>query len=1026
MKQSGKLLRLLTVMAVSLVLMLMAACGEPKKPDDVDPPVPPDDTVKVSTITFTSTSSDTELTGTGSKADPYVVKVPYTQYVYVYYSVAPNDAQDKTINIKYSADSTYGTQTDSSDNIGVDNTGILNVRSKSGSESGGAYYFSVNSTDGGASAYAKVEVTEFSPIEELSLQTANSLQAAEDENAAWDYEFSTMAGTNLNIGRGQNTTAKQNWQTNIGPEKLDDVAGSVRYYYDLYDVSFVTNEATNSALLVSYYSDSALTQEIAAEDSVVRFNAAQPDGKNVKLGIDVGSIAGTSYIKIASVTNPEVFKVVKVTAEGSFQTGIFQSDWDSMPAVDVTGDSWDFDKDFGENSPAYNRARLGTMRYTIINSNDSNNNKVFYMGNASKPYGFSVENYPNSAAQVNSLGEVVWTKVNVPATATFFRINIGTNDRLALSARVLLVDPTGELSDHSLLSWTDLVQDDSKRNYGFTDANRMVIPEEWKGRTAAIVIEAVMTANTNTELQVKGLWIDTLTAVESVRFGTETVDRGQTATFTQKAEVLPSNATNKSLIYSVTPADSGVTVDNNGNVTIDANATVGAYTITAVAVSNDTKSDSYTLNVSEYRPVKSIMLDRTQLNGTYHAGLKATSGNGQTVYFTDGAIRLKATVSAEGGQEPSNSAVVWTIVSGAEVIGLNNGLVTFLSAGTALVRATSHDNPELYAECTVIVTEYSAASNVEEGVYINTTEAESKSVSDLTAWNNSGAYAEWTQRIVGGNHTANKIIEDGSWIRAEAHTNGTDSVFAGDNKKTPSVVVWNKVSVPTDAQVFAIDVAAHNDANQYFRFNYRIRVMELNADGTVNMANAFVTVTDWTSVAKAKASGSQTAYTLTADMSAYQGKTLLVLIEGVNAWRDDAKPSGNVNGNGWMWIRNLRFGGEEITASNWAMDWGSALGGGVYSDADNTITIAADGEAILPAFNFDNYVLKGLFRSLVTIGSGNVPTVDATGMSASVATYDSGSRTITAVASGETAIRLVYKSLSDGSDYAFTIKIIVT
>ena len=79
------------------------------------------------------------------------------------------------------------------------------------------------------------------------------------------------------------------------------------------------------------------------------------------------------------------------------------------------------------------------------------------------------------------------------------------------------------------------------------------------------------------------------------------------------AGVIPADLTDAELTYVIAPADKGVTIDQNGEVTVDANATEGTYTVTISFVGDDNYNaaeEEVTVTVTDKMPVDVI------LNGT--------------------------------------------------------------------------------------------------------------------------------------------------------------------------------------------------------------------------------------------------------------------------------------------------------------------------------------------------------------------------------------------------------------------------
>lgn len=171
-------------------------------------------------------------------------------------------------------------------------------------------------------------------------------------------------------------------------------------------------------------------------------------------------------------------------------------------------------------------------------------------------------------------------------------------------------------------------------------------------------------------------------AVESVAINegeTVTMFKGETKQLT--CTVNPPNASEKTVVWSVTEGDDVVSVNaDTGEVTA---LGPGRATVTVTSRSDAAKSDSCTVTVRE--AVTAVRLDRNSLQ------LKLTE-DGKTATLT----------AAVEPQEATDRTVRWTAVPDG-IVSVENGTVTALKAGTATVRAESVSNPGVYDECEVTV-----------------------------------------------------------------------------------------------------------------------------------------------------------------------------------------------------------------------------------------------------------------------------------------------------------------------------------
>ena len=159
------------------------------------------------------------------------------------------------------------------------------------------------------------------------------------------------------------------------------------------------------------------------------------------------------------------------------------------------------------------------------------------------------------------------------------------------------------------------------------------------------------------------------------------------------ANVLPTNATDKSVVWSSSDADVA-TVDENGLVTA---VSIGTTVITTTSVNGLKAECEVTVAPT---PVESVTLS--------HAA--ATLNSGET-------LQLTATLLPEGATDKS---VAWSSSDAGVATVDEDGLITPVSVGTAVITATSANG--LTAKCSVTV-----APTIVESITLNHAEATLKS-----------------------------------------------------------------------------------------------------------------------------------------------------------------------------------------------------------------------------------------------------------------------------------------------------------
>jgi uncharacterized protein YjdB len=155
------------------------------------------------------------------------------------------------------------------------------------------------------------------------------------------------------------------------------------------------------------------------------------------------------------------------------------------------------------------------------------------------------------------------------------------------------------------------------------------------------------------------------------------------------ASVLPTNATNQTVSWSMTNGTGEATISSTGLVTAVANGTV-----TARATANDGSGVYGTMGITisnQSVPVTSI---------TISGGTAITTGGG-TLQLTASVLPANAT----------NKTVTWSITSGSAYATINasTGLLTAVDNGSVTIRATAADGSGVFGTTTVTISNQSIA-----------------------------------------------------------------------------------------------------------------------------------------------------------------------------------------------------------------------------------------------------------------------------------------------------------------------------
>ena len=189
--------------------------------------------------------------------------------------------------------------------------------------------------------------------------------------------------------------------------------------------------------------------------------------------------------------------------------------------------------------------------------------------------------------------------------------------------------------------------------------------------------------------------------VTGVSLNTSTLNLIEGGTGTLIATVLPDNATNKKVTWS-SNAPGVATVDSSGKVTAVA---PGTATITVTTEDgNKTATCAVTVTAATV-PVTGVTLSQTQ------ASLYCNR--------TPNTLALTARVAPDNA---TNNAVNWTSSDSAVATVDQNGVVTAVAPGTAVITATAADGRGASASCTVTVSSYLPPANPNYRITVEATQ----------------------------------------------------------------------------------------------------------------------------------------------------------------------------------------------------------------------------------------------------------------------------------------------------------------
>jgi uncharacterized protein YjdB len=161
-----------------------------------------------------------------------------------------------------------------------------------------------------------------------------------------------------------------------------------------------------------------------------------------------------------------------------------------------------------------------------------------------------------------------------------------------------------------------------------------------------------------------------------------TTDNG---TLQLNVTILPANATNQTVLWSIVNNTGQASIGTNGLVTAIANGTV-----TARATASDGSGIFGELTIA----ISNQFVAVTGITVTGYGGLT-------TIVIDDGTLQLLASVSPSHATDKS---VTWTLVSGSGHASINEtGILTARSNGKVMIRATAIDGSGTFGEVEIVI-----------------------------------------------------------------------------------------------------------------------------------------------------------------------------------------------------------------------------------------------------------------------------------------------------------------------------------
>ncbi|MCI6788785.1 MAG: hypothetical protein MR606_02920 [Mollicutes bacterium] len=542
----------------------------PDKPDP-NPPI-----VEVTKVTKVILSIDDE-SGEGSLEKPFNLKGAQGETLQIPFTVLPNNASNKTLRWEVGRIVNGAFKLDNETGVTVE-AAQSPAKIMLGAKTEGNVALKVSTTDeSNIVNYVNIVVESYIPVSDIAV---NGL--LKSESTEYDYIFKTAKGTNWDMSGSQLKRGEELLKGNVvgglqAPRNLT-------YWPTLYNFNIQVNplEASDPAFTVESNNENVFKLKTDGTYEIVN--------------------DGEALVTIKSHAQKDVETKVKVEVAKTLYDGILQSEYDKKEVSTLS--SWDLDSDHATDAQfkRYDDWNLVMMQANSRRGDEGidSNQKIFYMGEPTRPYGIDIENRvdSNSGVDATKASGMMWAKLQVPQKAKTFNIKLGsTGSKAQGEYRVLFVLEDG--TKH-ILTGTD-----NGGWKGFSGPNeestiKLELADSIKGKNGAMVLEhRVPTKDANAELSIKKLNFEGQVDPTGITISKNSGTHKPGDSFNLLAKVTPDNVTNGAIRYYVDPdsVNKGITIDNNGQVNISETTPEGNYSVWAESVANPEYKAQYLITV---------------------------------------------------------------------------------------------------------------------------------------------------------------------------------------------------------------------------------------------------------------------------------------------------------------------------------------------------------------------------------------------------------------------------------------------
>ena len=423
--------------------------------------------------------------------------------------------------------------------------------------------------------------------------------------------------------------------------------------------------------------------------------------------------------------------------------------------------------------------------------------------------------------------------------------------------------------------------------------------------------------------------------------------------------ILPNNANNKQIIWSVINETGLASIDQNGLLTAIANGTV---LVKAIAMDGYNVFDTLQINISG----QNILVNSVTLNGENAINQIATYG---------GTLKIIPAILPDNA---NNKQIIWSVINETGLASIDqNGLLTAISDGTVLVKAIAMDGSNVFDTLQINISGQNILVNAinltgENAIsQISTNGGTLKIISAILPDNANNKQINWS--VI--NETGTASIDQNGVLTAIANGTVLVKAIAADGSN-----VFDTLQINISGQnilVNAITLNGENDINQIATYGGTLKIIPAILPDNANNKQIIWSVINETGLASIDQNGLLTAIangTVLVKAIATDGSnvfdTLRIYISGQNILVNAITLNGendinqiSTNGGSLKIIPAIL----PVNANNKQINWSVTNQTGLASiDQNGLLTAIADGTVLVKATAMDGSKVFGTLQITIT------------------------------------------------------------